>query len=69
MKELTKELLEELERTTFLLSEVIEIYEQHKNRLSLVHPATKNQLIMSAIGTVTDLPIFIVSADAESMTT
>nr|WP_284929224.1 hypothetical protein [Bacillus subtilis] len=30
VKELPKELLEELERTTFLLNEVIEIYEQHE---------------------------------------
>lgn len=28
--ELQKEILEELERTTFLLNEVIEIYEQHQ---------------------------------------
>ena len=30
VKELPKELLEELERTIFLLNEVIEIYEQHE---------------------------------------
>ncbi|MED1761454.1 hypothetical protein P4U87_21525 [Bacillus subtilis] len=40
---------------------------QKKNRLSLAHPATKNQLIMSVIGTVTDMSIFIVSAAAESI--
>ncbi|MEC0534273.1 hypothetical protein P8863_17470 [Bacillus spizizenii] len=38
-----------------------------KNRLSLAHPATKNQLIMFAIGTVTGMSIFIVSAAAESI--